>query len=111
MEQLKTQACRGSIRFGETISPKACVQMIHALTGCQQSFRCAHGRILVKPVVYMPTKEDIRNKPPNEKGRDDYIPNTNQAAIAEEFYRLFADHLEVSIVPKYGDFYGDVTIE
>ncbi|XP_046918880.1 DNA mismatch repair protein Mlh3-like [Dermatophagoides farinae] len=53
VEQIRTQACRGAIRFNEPLSRYECDEMIRALTTCRSSFRCAHGRVLVKPLLYI----------------------------------------------------------
>ena len=98
LEQLKTQACRGSIRFGETLSPDACSQMLNSLAHCQQPFRCAHGRVHVRPICYLPTAEEIATD--NYYETEERKPLQN---VITEFQKMFGSSLEVKTAPKYDD--------
>lgn len=68
VEQVRTRSCRGAIRFNEQISRYECEEMIQALTACRSSFRCAHGRVLVKPLLYIGQAQETeqRNRLMNE---------------------------------------------
>jgi len=81
LEQVKTQACRGAIRFGEPLNRLACAQMIHTLQECKQSFRCAHGRVLVKPVCFLP---------PHEEQKQTIQPERTENPDIIEFYKHLA---------------------
>ncbi|KPM08588.1 DNA mismatch repair protein mlh3-like protein [Sarcoptes scabiei] len=59
IEQMRMQACKGSIQFNEKLTHKDCDELIKALSGCKACFRCAHGRILVKPILYIPEGDKI----------------------------------------------------
>ncbi len=98
LEQLKTQACRGSIRFGELLSPDACLQMLNSLARCQQPFRCAHGRVHVKPICYLPTAEEISTDSYQKSEEEDCMQN-----MITEFEKMFGSSLEVKTVPKYDE--------
>lgn len=50
---MRTQACRGAIRFNESLNYQDCSELIKTLTNCKCRFRCAHGRISVKPLLYL----------------------------------------------------------
>lgn len=50
---MRTQACRGAIRFNEFLNYQECSELIKALTNCKCRFRCAHGRVSVKPLLYL----------------------------------------------------------
>ena len=41
---LATQACRGSIMFGQTLELETCRQLLGDLARCGAPFQCAHGR-------------------------------------------------------------------
>ena len=43
-EELKTEACRGAIKFGDAVSRDTALQMIGQLVKCEFPFACAHGR-------------------------------------------------------------------
>ena len=62
LNRLRTAACHGAIRFGDPLTRPACVALIQALARCRQSFRCAHGRLAVKPVIYLPDGEEHRHE-------------------------------------------------
>lgn len=98
VEQLKTQACRGSIRFGEELSRSACSQMLNTLSHCQQSFRCAHGRVHVKPICYLPTTEEVLTGNGQKMEDENRIQN-----MIAEFKKMFGSNLEVKTVPKYDE--------
>ncbi|KAK8395276.1 hypothetical protein O3P69_006172 [Scylla paramamosain] len=46
-----TNACRGAIKFGDTLTIKECRDLLASLCSCQLPFQCAHGRPSVVPVV------------------------------------------------------------
>ena len=54
LERLQTKACRGAIRFGDSLKLSDCLKLIKSLSKCKSPFRCAHGRPLVAPLAYLP---------------------------------------------------------
>ena len=54
LERLQTKACRGAIRFGDSLKRRDCLKLINSLSKCKSPFRCAHGRSLVAPLAYLP---------------------------------------------------------
>lgn len=54
---LASKACRGAIKFGDTLSHDACCRVIARLARCRLPFQCAHGRPSMVPLLawYMPS--------------------------------------------------------
>ena len=40
---LSSKACRGAVKFGDSLSVNECAQLICQLSDCQLPFQCAHG--------------------------------------------------------------------
>ena len=84
LNHIRSRACHGAIRFGEILSKQSSKHLIHQLSQCQQQFRCAHGRVLVKPICRIP---------PNDP--DDNLRKKNEM-FEEEFGQI-----EYTMVRKY----------
>jgi len=48
---LASRACRGAVKFGDSLSDDKCRQLLQQLGGCQLPFQCAHGRPSLSPIV------------------------------------------------------------
>ncbi|KAF7684259.1 DNA mismatch repair protein MutL [Astathelohania contejeani] len=51
LEDLKTRACKGAIKFGDTLDKRKMETMIYNLLMCRLPFICAHGRPLLSIFV------------------------------------------------------------
>ena len=56
LDQLASQACHGSIRFGDSLSLVDCKKLLCSLAQCNLPFECAHGRPSVVPLIYLTNK-------------------------------------------------------
>lgn len=45
IEELKTQACRGAVKFGDKLTLDQCKTLIYRLLKCRMPFLCAHSRL------------------------------------------------------------------
>lgn len=45
------KACRGAIKFGDSLSLEQCTHLIHNLSGTTLPFQCAHGRPSIIPLA------------------------------------------------------------
>ncbi|ERL90938.1 hypothetical protein D910_08280 [Dendroctonus ponderosae] len=45
------KACRGAIKFGDTLSRSQCGALLRDLERCQLPFQCAHGRPTLTPIA------------------------------------------------------------
>ena len=59
LERLQTKACRGAIRFGDSLKLHDCQKLIRGLSECKSPFRCAHGRASVAPLAYLPKPSEV----------------------------------------------------
>jgi DNA mismatch repair ATPase MutL len=48
---LKQKACRGAIKFGDSLTHKQCVVLLDRLSRCSLPFQCAHGRPSAVPLL------------------------------------------------------------
>lgn len=51
LDAANSKACRGSIKFGDELSPEEMGYLVRQLGRCQQPFQCAHGRPSVVPLT------------------------------------------------------------
>ena len=48
---LASRACRGAVKFGDSLTPDVCQQLLRQLGQCQLPFQCAHGRPSLSPLA------------------------------------------------------------
>lgn len=48
---LNSKACRSAIKFGDALTPAACISLVHQLGQTTLPFQCAHGRPSVVPLL------------------------------------------------------------
>jgi len=48
---LNSKACRGAVKFGDSISLEECESLMKDLQTCNAPFQCAHGRPSIAPLV------------------------------------------------------------
>jgi len=48
---LNSRACRGAVKFGDSLSREKCRELLNQLSQCQLPFQCAHGRPSIAPIV------------------------------------------------------------
>jgi len=48
---LASRACRGAVKFGDSLSAERCEQLLQQLGDCQLPFQCAHGRPSLSPII------------------------------------------------------------
>jgi len=48
---LNSRACRGAVKFGDSLSREKCRELMRELSQCQLPFQCAHGRPSIAPIV------------------------------------------------------------
>ncbi|KAL8611175.1 hypothetical protein ACOMHN_064465 [Nucella lapillus] len=48
---LATHACKGAIKFGDSLSLSTCRELLSSLSSCDLPFQCAHGRPSIAPIL------------------------------------------------------------
>ncbi|KAJ1528495.1 hypothetical protein ONE63_006902 [Megalurothrips usitatus] len=48
---ISSEACRGAVKFGQSLTVADCQAFLHNLSSCKLPFQCAHGRPALVPIV------------------------------------------------------------
>lgn len=56
MHAFQTKACKKAIKFGDIITEKEAISLIHSLSKCKRPNNCAHGRTVVAPLMNLNEK-------------------------------------------------------
>ncbi|CAH1117325.1 unnamed protein product [Phaedon cochleariae] len=59
------EACRGAIKFGDSLSKERCRKLLVQLSSCDLPFQCAHGRPTIAPLIVLELNEKIGHSKPN----------------------------------------------
>ncbi|XP_016048331.1 DNA mismatch repair protein Mlh3 isoform X2 [Erinaceus europaeus] len=62
---LASQACRGAIKFNDSLSVEESCHLLESLSRCQLPFQCAHGRPSMLPLADLDHLEQERQMKPN----------------------------------------------
>ncbi|XP_044263652.1 DNA mismatch repair protein MLH3-like isoform X2 [Tribolium madens] len=71
---VNSEACRGAIKFGDSLTKNECFVHLKNLGYCKLPFQCAHGRPTLTPLIYLNRFCDIEESKPrlrNLKQRED----------------------------------------
>ncbi|XP_070181587.1 uncharacterized protein [Littorina saxatilis] len=65
---LATHACKGAIKFGDTVSVSTCQELLSSLSSCDLPFQCAHGRPSIAPLISLrqlklAASDNVRSSP------------------------------------------------
>ncbi|OAA57645.1 vacuolar protein sorting protein [Niveomyces insectorum RCEF 264] len=59
LDLLNSKACHSAIRFNDSLSREACVNLLRALLRCSFPFQCAHGRPSMVPLLSLGSSEAL----------------------------------------------------
>ncbi|XP_046401919.1 uncharacterized protein LOC124167898 [Ischnura elegans] len=68
-DAINMKACRGAVKFGDSLSDQECRLLLRQLSACDTPFQCAHGRPSMFPIIELKqlnrfdTVDEERNKP------------------------------------------------
>nr|CAI5848618.1 unnamed protein product [Callosobruchus analis] len=55
---ISLEACRGAIKFGDTLSKEQCTDLLTMLSSCNLPFQCAHGRPTLVPLMHLKNRQE-----------------------------------------------------
>nr|CAH7759471.1 unnamed protein product [Callosobruchus chinensis] len=55
---ISLEACRGAIKFGDTLSKDQCTDLLTMLPSCNLPFQCAHGRPTLVPLLHLKNTDE-----------------------------------------------------
>ncbi|KAL3287239.1 hypothetical protein HHI36_001715 [Cryptolaemus montrouzieri] len=64
---ISSEACRGSIKFGDNLSEEEMRKLVENLSKCSLPFQCAHGRPTLTPILSLDREYNVKSTKPHLK--------------------------------------------